>query len=312
MLRQTSAGAAIGVAIVLNVMILLACGQQAIAHDKQNQPNSVCPGFVVLPNGHVVFSQEAADSDSQSSHGNQAMGKHDQMAMGKSHDQMKGDHHQSHGHGKGHGAQAMGKSHGQMKSDDQQSHGHGKGRGAQAMGKSHDQMKSDDHKMHKGHQSNDRSHLMGYQHGQAIVPQDKMLCVPVGSHTDTAWTAVVNSSEMFVTAVSMKGALAHNSRANEGLRFTIVPSDTKPNKVIQPSQVRVFVRMPHHDHRMVGGHGPANDPDVAGMVVQLDENGRYTLPTIDFSMAGPWLIEVQVSDGAETHKAYMAARVGEE
>ena len=83
-------------------------------------------------------------------------------------------------------------------------------------------------------------------------------------------------------------------------------------EAINPSQVQVFVRMPHHDHRMAGGHGPANDPDVSGITVQIDKNGRYTLPTIDFSMAGPWLVEVRVKDGAKAHQAYFAANVGEE
>lgn len=274
MLRQTSASTVIGLAIILSVLVLMGYGQQAFANGKQHQMNSVCPGFVILPNGHAVLSQEKADSD------------------------------QSARHGKGHGAMAM-------KAMADKGHEHGKGHGNSAMSK-HDQMKGHGHHGHKSAKAGDRAHLMGHQHGQPIVLNDNMLCVPVGSQTDTAWTAVGSSKTWLVTAVSMKGSLAHNSRANEGLKFTITPSDSAQRKVIEPSQVKVFVRMPHHNHRMVGGHGPANDPDIAGMTVQLDQNGHFTLPTIDFSMAGPWLIEVHVVDDAMTHKAYLAANVGEE
>jgi hypothetical protein len=37
-----------------------------------------------------------------------------------------------------------------------------------------------------------------------------------------------------------------------------------------------------------------------------------TIPTVDFTMGGPWLFEVQVQAGSETHKAYFAASIGEE
>ena len=70
--------------------------------------------------------------------------------------------------------------------------------------------------------------------------------------------------------------------------------------------------MPHHDRRMPGGHGPANDPDVKGLAAMPQGNGDYTVPTIDFNMGGPWLFEVQIQDGSTMHKAYFATEVGEE
>jgi hypothetical protein len=70
--------------------------------------------------------------------------------------------------------------------------------------------------------------------------------------------------------------------------------------------------MPYHDHRMPGGHGTANDPDVQGFVAQRHEQGRYLVPTVDFSMPGPWLFEIQLQDGTTTSWAYFAVDVGEQ
>jgi hypothetical protein len=149
---------------------------------------------------------------------------------------------------------------------------------------------------------------MGYTHGQEIVPQADMLCVPVGSPSTVTWTAVSHASTLAVSAESLKGALTHGSRAHAAFTLT-VRLDGAP---IDAAQVRLLARMPSHDRRMPGGHGPANDPDVRGIVAQADGQGRYTIPTVDFTMGGPWLFEVQVQEGSETHKAYFAAAIGEE
>jgi hypothetical protein len=71
--------------------------------------------------------------------------------------------------------------------------------------------------------------------------------------------------------------------------------------------VRLLARMPQH-----GGHGPANDPYGQGMIAQPVEQGRYIIADVDFTMSGPWLLEIHVHQGAETHKAYFAVYVGEE
>ena len=150
---------------------------------------------------------------------------------------------------------------------------------------------------------------MGHRHGEAIVAGKDGLCVPIGSPEDTAWMALSRDDSLHVMASSLRGALAHNSRANEGFGITIVRSGEKR---LESGDVQLFVRMPHHDHRMPGGHGPANDPDVKGFALMPDDQGRYRVNTVDFSMPGPWLLEVLVKHGDETLKAYFAPKVGEE
>jgi hypothetical protein len=167
-----------------------------------------------------------------------------------------------------------------------------------------------DKSMHKDHASNHHDHLMGYTHGQSITPKEGMLCVPIASPQTTTWRTVSREPALVVTAESVREGLAHNSRQNEGFNFTIKGLHTTPEK--GDAQVRLFVRMPQHNHRMPGGHGPANDPDVAGIEAVRDAQGRYTVPTVDFSMAGPWLFEVQIQQDGQTHNAYFAAQVGEE
>lgn len=152
--------------------------------------------------------------------------------------------------------------------------------------------------------------LMGLQHGHAIVPQAGMLCVPLGSKEDTAWMAVSHDATLHIMAASLQGPLTHNSRTNEAFALTVVRRDSQTP--LPAAQVRVLVRMPHHDHRMPGGHGAANDPDVQGFTATRNEQGRYVVSTVDFSMPGPWLVEVQVHDGATHHTAYFAVEVGEE
>jgi hypothetical protein len=100
------------------------------------------------------------------------------------------------------------------------------------------------------------------------------------------------------------------SRANEALMLTVRRTDAGALET-QP-QVRLLARMPHHDRRMPGGHGLANDPDAQGLEAQLDNEGRYRVPTVDFSMAGAWLVEVQVQQSGNVYQAYFAVDVGEE
>jgi hypothetical protein len=150
--------------------------------------------------------------------------------------------------------------------------------------------------------------LLGYQHGDDIPTGTDMTCVPIGDMTSTSWTAVSASPDLQVTATSVKGALAHNSRANESLSLLIM-LDGKP---VEQGEVRLLARMPHHDRRMAGGHGPANDPDVKGFEAMPQGKGNYTVSTVDFNMGGPWLFEVQVQNGNTMRKAYFATEVGEE
>jgi hypothetical protein len=70
-----------------------------------------------------------------------------------------------------------------------------------------------------------QQHLMGYQHGQMITLQKGMLCVPFGSKDETTWTAVSHTASLYVRAESLRGPLAHNSRANESFALTVIQRD---------------------------------------------------------------------------------------
>ena len=63
---------------------------------------------------------------------------------------------------------------------------------------------------------------------------------------------------------------------------------------------------------MQGGMAPPMILDVQGPAAQPLGQRRYTMSTIDFTMGGSWLLEVHVQQGAEVHKVYLAAYVGEE
>jgi hypothetical protein len=153
-----------------------------------------------------------------------------------------------------------------------------------------------------------KNHLGGLRHGELVNVESGRLCVPVNEKSETQWRAVSKSSSLEINARSLRGELAHNSRSNEGFEITIMDG----SKPVGKADVRVVARMPHHDKKMPGGHGPANDPDAAGMATKSLGKGRYTLNDVDFNMGGPWLFEVQVKRGAGTSKAYFAANVGQE
>jgi hypothetical protein len=176
----------------------------------------------------------------------------------------------------------------------------------------HDKMQhqGNGHAEHGGQMATTKSHLIGYQHGQAITLQEGMLCVPIDGHSATEWMAVSREPSLFVMAESLTGPLTHNSRENEALAFTIMRRGESSTH--EPLRVRLLARMPHHDRQMPGGHGLANDPDVQGLVAHPDNQGRYAVQTVDFSMAGAWLFEIQVQQGADTFTAYFATDVGEE
>jgi hypothetical protein len=150
--------------------------------------------------------------------------------------------------------------------------------------------------------------LMGLKHGDNVAAGSSRLCVPVDRKAATQWMAVSSTPSLKVNAKSLRGTLAHNSRANEGFEITI----SEGSKPIVGADVRVVARMPHHDNNMPGGHGPANDPDARGMTTKVAGKGRYILNNVDFNMGGPWLFEVEVKRGSETSKAYFAAEVGQE
>ena len=151
-------------------------------------------------------------------------------------------------------------------------------------------------------------HLLGYSHGQEIVLQEDMLCVPIVSAGTLKWTAVSHTVALTVILESPKGALLHGHRTNATFTLTIRQGDGP----IKHARALLLARMPQHDQRLPGGHGPTNDPEVQGLVARPVGPGRYSIPPVAFTMAGPWLLEIHVQQGAETYKAYLAAYVGEE
>ena len=159
-----------------------------------------------------------------------------------------------------------------------------------------------------GPTSGTSQHLMGYTHGQEIVPQEDMLCVPIVSTGTLKWTVIGRGEAPTVTMEYLQGAWRRGSRAHIKFALTI----RQQGALIDTAQVRLLARMPHHDRSIAGGHGPANDPEVQGIVAQAVGQGRYTSPTITFTMAGPWLFEVKVQQDAEIHTVYLAAYIGKE
>ncbi|MBM3223092.1 MAG: hypothetical protein FJZ47_04720 [Candidatus Tectomicrobia bacterium] len=152
------------------------------------------------------------------------------------------------------------------------------------------------------------SHLLGYLHGPAIVPPAGGLCVPVAQARATTWQAVSQDAAVDVSVASLHGPLQHGGQVLAGLVITI----RRDGAPLEAQSVRVLVRMPHHDRRMPGGHGPANDPDVQGLQADMDGPGRYTVPGVDFTMGGPWLLELHIQDGTVMRKAYVTTLIGEE
>ena len=114
-------------------------------------------------------------------------------------------------------------------------------------------------------------------------------------------------SALTVILESPKGTLLHGHRTNAAFTLTIRQGDGP----IKHARALLLARMPQYDQHLPGGHGPANDPEVQGLVARPVGPGRYIIPTVAFTMAGPWLLEIHVQQGAETYKTYAAAYVGE-
>ena len=150
--------------------------------------------------------------------------------------------------------------------------------------------------------------LMGHKHGDSIKPMKGMLCVPLHGNGVQTWKTVSGDPALHLSVRSLRGKLDHNSRANEGFDLTVMYGGTP----VKDAGVWLIAHMPQHDRMMPGGHGLANDPDVKGLMAKPSGAGRYSVRTVDFSMAGAWLFEVRVNRGGKISKAYFATRVGQE
>jgi hypothetical protein len=160
----------------------------------------------------------------------------------------------------------------------------------------------------KGPTSGAPQHLLGYIHGQEIVPRADMLCVSIGDAGTLRWLAVGDKAAPTITIESLQGAPTHGSGVSAAFALTM----RQDGVFVDTAQMRLLARMPHHDRHMPSGHGPANDPDVKGIIAQPVGQGRYTIAAVDFTMGGPWLLEIHVRRGSGTHKTYFAVYVGEE
>ena len=151
-------------------------------------------------------------------------------------------------------------------------------------------------------------HLLGYRHGQGIVPTHDMLCVPVRGAKDVSWTSTGQYDAPVVQVESRQGPLTPSNRRSASFVLAV----QQGGKTVDAAEVRVLARMPHHDRRLPGGHGPANDPEVKGLLAQPEGAGRYSVSLVDFTMSGPWLLEIQVQRDNAVQKVYVAPELGEE
>ena len=152
-----------------------------------------------------------------------------------------------------------------------------------------------------------KDHLMGYRHGDPIQAKAGQICVPLHGQSRETWNSVSGDKALHVSIRSLRGRLEHNARDNEGFDVHVKYA----GKPVEAGHVRLFARMPHHDRMSKGGHGPANDPDVEGLMAKSAGAGAYKFQTLDFSMPGAWLFEVRVTHGGKTSMAYFASRVGQ-
>lgn len=115
----------------------------------------------------------------------------------------------------------------------------------------------------------------------------------VGSSADGMYT---------VEARSLRGTMSPEAPDNEGLSLTIRRMGT----AVSGLDVHFYARMPQHNGRVTGGHGPANDFNVQGLAVTPGAAGTYVIDPIDFNMVGYWLFEARfTAEGAE-HRLYFA------
>ncbi|MDE0212984.1 MAG: FixH family protein [Deltaproteobacteria bacterium] len=257
----------------LAVLLAAAGGAAAQTHQHGHGKSGHMAAKAAACKGFVVLSNGFAVMSGMSEkggHGTTAMG------GGRGQGMAHGGHGQSHA-GTGHGRQAMGLA--------------GAGHGHQA----------------EGHGSGMNGPLMGLKHGDDVPVTAGRLCVPVDDAAES-WVAVSEQEGLHVRVRSLKGGLAHNSRANEAFEVEVMEG----KKPVEGASVQLKARMPHHDRSMAGGHGLANDPEVQGIEAKPSGPGRYTVQTADFSMAGSWLFEVGVTRGGTEVKAYFATPVVEE
>jgi len=102
---------------------------------------------------------------------------------------------------------------------------------------------------------------MDSQHGQDIAPQQGMVCVAIGAQAAVAWAAVSADPALVVRVASLSGVLTARSQTNAALAVTLSRGRGRP---IVQAQVRLRVRMPHHDQHLPGAMARPMTPRSTG------------------------------------------------
>lgn len=145
----------------------------------------------------------------------------------------------------------------------------------------------------EGHAHADGEHLHG-------------TCIPI-SEDRTRATATSMDGAFTVEARSLRGELTTDAPDNEGFALTILRGGEKRTGL---TDVRLIARMPHHDHTISGGHGPANDFEAKGFdAVEEPGTGEYIVDPIDFNMGELWFFTVTFTADGFPREAHFAMRV---
>lgn len=139
----------------------------------------------------------------------------------------------------------------------------------------------------------------------AGTPSGDVRCVALQSLSQPLSIMSLSGQARFVLE-SARGPLTADAADNEGFVVRVFDASGTP---IKDAAVVIEVRMPHHNRTNPRGHGPANDMEAKGLSAAPQPDGSYKLETVDFSMAGPWLITARATVGARHEKAHWAVSV---
>lgn len=137
------------------------------------------------------------------------------------------------------------------------------------------------------------------------TPSGDIRCVALQSLAAPLSTMSASGLARFVLE-SARGPLTADAADNEGFLVRLFDDDGTP---ILGAAVTLECRMPHHNRTNPRGHGPANDLAASGLGAVPQPDGAYTVETVDFSMAGPWLVTARAVIGTRTEKAHWAVMV---
>jgi hypothetical protein len=129
-------------------------------------------------------------------------------------------------------------------------------------------------------------------------------CIAISTGTSFSTATIDGAFTLDVTSV--RGAMTADAPDHEAIAITITDEQGAAR---EGATVVVKARMPHHDHMVEGGHGPANDMQVAGLPGVESAGGVYTVDPIDFQMTKYWFFTVEITVDASTYIAFFATEV---